>query len=281
MAHQHQVLSGPVEAVMDKANVSLHPLAHGFVARVHELHKTALLCLVGAVHQHIRLLAQPAQSIQRLFGRGGQALNGLRAKIDGIARARIERIRFHRGKSLELRKHLFRPVHSRRVCEATEERIGQANHLRRIGHEHDGIGREIIQQLRRLLGVKLAAGGDGGQIGKIHRLGRALRIQVETSDRVHLITEELDANPARRGGRQDIQDAAAMGELPRLLDHFHRFIAAFGQPVDQPFQPHRRARSQAQACLVQRFAVGHRLEQRHYGGQNDHASIFLVFPPRF
>ena len=57
------------------------------------------------------------------------------------------------------------------------------------------------------------------------RRNRPLRARVEFAHRFHAVTEQFNAHRASGFRREDINDAAAHGELPRQLHHFGSRVA--------------------------------------------------------
>lgn len=67
----------------------------------------------------------------------------------------------------------------------------------------------------------------------LQRIARKLREGVESPQGIQLVAEELESDGPGRGGRPDIENAAAEGEGP-LLGHLgFRFVSLFLQPLDQ------------------------------------------------
>ena len=70
----------------------------------------------------------------------------------------------------------------------------------------------------------------------LDRVERALRERREGAHLLDLVAEELDAERLAAGGREDVDDAAAHGELAALLDALDPLVAGererLGEPVD-------------------------------------------------
>ena len=64
-------------------------------------------------------------------------------------------------------------------------------------------------------------------------LDAPLAVKVDPADRFDLIAEEFYPNGQLGGGREDVNDAAATGELPLLFDLLDAIETAVGQPADQ------------------------------------------------
>ena len=79
-------------------------------------------------------------------------------------------------------------------------------------------------------GVELGRGCD---LHTLRVLEGALGEGGEPAQRLHLVAEQLDAHRALLGGRVDVEDAAADGELPALDDLFLPFVAARDQPLER------------------------------------------------
>ena len=60
----------------------------------------------------------------------------------------------------------------------------------------------------------------GGRVDRagLDRVQRALGERRERADRLHLVAEELDAQRLAAGRREDVDEAAADGELPAVVD---------------------------------------------------------------
>ena len=65
----------------------------------------------------------------------------------------------------------------------------------------------------------------GQQGDPVDRAGGALRIGVEGTDTVDLVVEQVDPVGLAGAGRVEVDDRAAHGELPGLVDLFRRFVA--------------------------------------------------------
>src|SRR4051812_44545152 len=70
---------------------------------------------------------------------------------------------------------------------------------------------------------------------------RALRERRERADRLDLVAEELDAQRFAAGGREDVDDAAAHGELAAIVHALDTVVAGerkrLGKRVDTRFEP--------------------------------------------
>jgi hypothetical protein len=59
---------------------------------------------------------------------------------------------------------------------------------------------------------------------------RSLRVRIERADGVDLIAKEIDSNRQFGSGREEVQDAAAAGNLARLQHKRSRFVPMAGDP---------------------------------------------------
>ena len=91
---------------------------------------------------------------------------------------------------------------------------GPAHHVR--GDQEFAARRGV-----ELLGVDHVLAGEGALVG-----------DGEPAHRVHLVAEEVDADGVVVGGREDIQDAAAHGELAAVGDHVHPGVGGVGERLD-------------------------------------------------
>ena len=105
----------------------------------------------------------------------------------------------------------------------------------------------------------------------------------------HLVTPELDAHRVFESRRENVEDAAAHGELTALADHVHACIGQVDEPRDDPvkspvepdFGAHgerdrRKFRGfsrDVSPCVIAPHVpappLGHRLQQRSGGGDHD------------
>ena len=63
---------------------------------------------------------------------------------------------------------------------------------------------------------------------------RALREGREGAHRLDLVAEELDAQRLAPRGREDVDDAAAHGELAAVVDALHALVAREGERLPEP-----------------------------------------------
>ena len=113
---------------------------------------------------------------------------------------------------------------------------------------------EIRRRLRRALERELASRKDH-DLG--HSVERALRRGIETSQRLDLVSGQLDAHRGLVGDREDVEDPAASRERPGLGDLRDRLVADNEQPFGhlvpgQPIGGVERARTRAQIFRRQR-----------------------------
>src|SRR5579884_135978 len=94
---------------------------------------------------------------------------------------------------------------------------------------------------------------------------RPLRERREGADLLHLVAEELDAERLAAGGREDVDQAAAHGELAALLDALDPFVARVRQVLGDRVEPWlvaARERERGGARPGRRHALGQRDRRR-------------------
>jgi hypothetical protein len=116
-----------------------------------------------------------------------------------------------------------------------------------------------------VLGVEL---GGGGKLDPLGVAERALGEGREPADRLDLVAEQLDPRRALLGGAEDVEDAAADGELGTLLDLLDALVARGRETGDDLVEVDLLAGGDRQARRAQ-GGVGHRLGQRRCGGDDD------------
>ena len=75
--------------------------------------------------------------------------------------------------------------------------------------------------------------GGGIDRRRLHLAQRALRERREGADLLDLVAEELDAQRLAAGRREDVDQAAADGELPPLLDTLDALVARRGEVLGE------------------------------------------------
>ena len=78
-------------------------------------------------------------------------------------------------------------------------------------------GREVAGEVGERVAAREPLAG-GADTYRVDAFDGPLRLGVEASDGLDLVAEELDAHRRRLGGREDVDEAAAPGGLPRPLD---------------------------------------------------------------
>ena len=127
---------------------------------------------------------------------------------------RVERDRVEPTSSRPDPAHLVRlPDEVRRPVERRHEVVGDAaaassssSRERRLDEVEAPLGRRVDQR-------------------RVDRVQRALRERREGADRLDLVAEELDPERLAAGRREDVDDAAADGELAALLDLLDALVA--------------------------------------------------------
>ena len=128
------------------------------------------------------------------------------------------------------------------------------------------LGRQVGGPVPDLLGQQDLAAGLGRD-----RLDRVDGSLVGDGERAHvgdLVAEELDPDRVVVGRREDVQNAAADGDLAALLDHLDAGVGQHDEPVDKLAEvgpvPHSQLDGR-QLAEIRR----HRLDQRPDGGHHD------------
>ena len=198
-------------------------------------------------------LAQHVLRAQRLAAmreRDDDALSGaherreLRLRLGEPARGdrrplRLERERLVVRERVELRRPLQRDRVELVLLPDAAHVVGLEDEVRRAVERCDEIVRHgpdlalvpvpVLHQVQPPLrrGID-RAGLDGVQ--------RALRERRERANRLDLVAEELDAQRLPAGRREDVDDAAAHGELPAVVDALDALVAGdrerFREPLD-------------------------------------------------
>ena len=104
---------------------------------------------------------------------------------------------------------------------------------------------------------------------RVAPLARELRLHLERAQALHLVAEEVDAEGILRREREHVDDAAAHGILPRLVDIIHVLETIAAQHVDHKLHVDPLAHVQLQRLLVQLLPRDDLLHQRV--GIGDHA----------
>jgi hypothetical protein len=157
------------------------------------------------------------------------------------------------------------------------------HHDRRLGGDHvedrpEALERKDLGQVRTIallveheLGELPVLGRELGRRRELDRLRvaqRALREGREPPDRLDLVAEELQPSGAVLGGAEDVEDAAAHGELPTLLDLVDALVPGLREAIRDSAQVHLRADTEAEPGRAKR-GVRNGLGERH-GARHDH-----------
>ncbi len=166
---------------------------------------------------------------------------------------------------------------------------GGEDHRGRIGDEverrAEAVERQHLGQARRLLlffgrlhrrqlGQFAVLGVELGRRRQLDPLGvaeRALGEGREPAHRLDLVAEELDPHRALLGGAEDVEDAAADGELAALLDLLDPVVAGAVEVAGDRREVDLPALGDREAGRAQ-GGVGHRLGQRR-GAGDDHRVV--------
>ena len=107
--------------------------------------------------------------------------------------------------------------------------------------------------------------GERQQRGAFHGIGGTLRIGIECADGFDRVAEKLDANGLRRFGRENVDDAAANGELSRHLAGDLLFVAgAERKSIRSSWANGFVALDRASQIAIE-IAVAHAPQRRLYG----------------
>ena len=120
------------------------------------------------------------------------------------------------------------------VTNATSSGDQVERRAERVDRQEVDRARPILGVLERGLGKHPVLGGELGGRRELELLGvaeRALGEGREPADGLDLVAEELQARGAVLGGAEDVQDAAAQGELPAGLDLVDALVARLGQKL--------------------------------------------------
>ncbi len=154
-------------------------------------------------------------------------------------------LRFERERlGLRERVKLGRPGQRGRVRDAVllpdaahvirlEDEVGRPVERRHqvVGHLDDGFVTLVIRQVRLdEVGTPL---GRRVQRRLRDRMESALREGREGAHRLDLVAEELDAQRLAPRGREDVDDAAAHGELAAVVDALHALVAREGERLPE------------------------------------------------
>ena len=90
-----------------------------------------------------------------------------------------------------------------------------------------------------------ASSAAGVQADALERPQGSLRIHGEAAQALHLVAPELHPHRIALGGGKDVDEAAANGELTRVLDLVHPGVAEGRQFPDERLEVRPRTRSQS------------------------------------
>ena len=119
-----------------------------------------------------------------------------------------------------------------------------------------------------VLGRELGGGRDLDGVGVAER---ALGERREPAQRLDLVVEQVDADGALLGGRVDVEQAAADGELAAVLDLVDALVAGGDEVGGGLVEVEQLADAQREAVRAQR-RVGDLLAQRDGGDDDDRGS---------
>ncbi len=94
-------------------------------------------------------------------------------------------------------------------------------------------GRLVVVAQGRLDEIETALGGRVDERG-LELTQCALRERGEGAERLDLVAEELDPDRLASGRGEDVDDAAADGDLPALLDALRSRVPGQREPLDEP-----------------------------------------------
>ena len=134
-----------------------------------------------------------------------------------------------------------------------------------------GVARVGVELL--LEDAKLAAGRDRGALDL---LAVNLRLRIEGSQRLDFVAEKLEAHRPWAGQREDVEDAAAQGELPLLADLRLRLVALVLEPLNEVERVDALAKLEAAEPVFQLGRGEGPLQQGDGGGDDDRADGGLL-----
>ena len=167
--------------------------------------------------------------------------------------------------------------------------LGRHQHAGRrrceVEHRTEAVDGQQLGHVRALVGVlergdlgQLAVlGGELRRRSDLDRLGlaeRALGEGREPAQRFDLDVEEVDPHRALLGGRVEVEQAAAHGELPAVVDLLHAFVAGGHELIGQLVEIDEVTAGEAQAVRAQR-RVGDLLRERDRAG-DDHGGLLAA-----
>ncbi len=147
------------------------------------------------------------------------------------------------------------------------QQLGRLRPPVRIGRLAAG---EEVRQLPRLV----RAGGEereGKDADGVQRVLGALRLGVEPADRLHGIAEEVEPDGGLLPRREEVEDAAAHGEVPHLVDQIGAPEAVAGEVGDHLLDGVILVRTDGEHRAEEVLAAGQLAEEgargRHHGRQ--------------
>ena len=142
------------------------------------------------------------------------------------------------------------------------------------GEQLGDVGALVLQ--RGDLGDLAVLGGELGRRGDLDLVGlpqRPLRERREPAQRLDLDVEQVDADRPVLGGRVDVEDAAAHGELTAVLDLVDALVAGRDEIARDLVEVDEVADAQRHRARAQ-LGVGHLLAERD-GGHDDDRRVAL------
>jgi len=103
-----------------------------------------------------------------------------------------------------------------------------------------------------------------------------LRLRIEGSQRLDFVAEKLEAHRPWAGQREDVEDAAAQGELPLLADLRLRLVALVLEPLNEVERVDALAKLEAAEPVFQLGRGEGPLQQGDGGGDDDRADGGLL-----
>ena len=161
------------------------------------------------------------------------------------------------GKAAELLQHRREGVKVARPFQALEIALRFGLGLFRFQQQDHGLRRQVIGEV----GPVASGPAQDGHLDRVECFQTALTGDVEPADRFDLVSKELDANRLVPVRGEDIQDAAAAGELARQLDRAGVVETALDQPPQKGRHVDGVADPQTPAIGGQQLSAGRRLQQ--------------------
>ena len=189
------------------------------------------------------------------------------ARREGLGRLVVRR---HQGAGtvVEQRLHVIveqrQPVLDADMALAGRDRLVEQVLARDVAEQLAIAAAETLDALRRQQHF-----ADRQQYDLVAVAGRTLAHRIEGADGLQRVAEQVEAQRLGRARREEIEQAAADGELARLHHRFGAAIAVLGQELGEPGHVDRLALAQDGRSLGIEAARRHALQGRAHRRQDD------------